>query len=57
MRYHIYMTANEMMSVDTDEPINFDELATARWMTCKDVFGHTIHINVARIEVIKEVSI
>ena len=56
MKYNVYMSAGEMMPVNTDEPIDFDELATARWMTCRDTYGHRIHINIARISVIKEVK-
>ena len=56
MKYNVYMSAGEMMPVHTDEPIDFDELATARWMTRRDTYGHRIHINIARIAVIKEVK-
>lgn len=56
MKYNVYMSSGEMMPVNTDEPIDFDELATARWMTCRDTYGHRIHINIARIAVIKEVK-
>ena len=57
MKYNVYMSASEMITVDTEKPIDFDELATARWFTCKDTYGHTIHINIATIGVIKEVGI
>ncbi len=57
MKYNVYMSASEMIAVETEKPINFNELALARWFTCKDTYGHTIHINIARIEVIKEVEV
>lgn len=56
MRYNVYMSASEMLPVNTDKPLDFNELSAARWMTCEDTLGHKIHINIARIAVIKEVK-
>ena len=56
MRYNVYMSASEMLPINTDKPLDFDELSAARWMTCEDTIGHKIHINIAKIAVIKEVK-